>query len=71
MLVPLILFGTMEYALGFNPNSPIIWQSIVAVTTGAPAIVAIISAFLNGPATWCDCFARILDFQGNARLLHA
>jgi cellulose synthase/poly-beta-1,6-N-acetylglucosamine synthase-like glycosyltransferase len=48
MLVPLILFGAMEYFLGFNPNSPIIWQSIVAVTTGAPAIVAIISAFLNG-----------------------
>lgn len=48
MLVPLILFGTMEYAFGFNPNSPIIWQSIIAVTTGAPAIVAIISAFLNG-----------------------
>jgi cellulose synthase/poly-beta-1,6-N-acetylglucosamine synthase-like glycosyltransferase len=48
MLVPLILFGAMEYFLGFNPNSPIIWQSIVAVTTGAPAIVAIVSAFLNG-----------------------
>lgn len=48
MLVPLILFGTMEYTFGFNPNSPIIWQSIIAVTTGAPAIVAIISALLNG-----------------------
>lgn len=48
MLVPLILFGAMEYAFAFNPDSPIIWQSIVAVTTGAPAIVAIISAFLNG-----------------------
>lgn len=48
MLVPLILFGTMEYVFGFNPDSPIIWQSIIAVTTGAPAIVAVISAFLNG-----------------------
>lgn len=48
MLVPLILFGTMEYALGFNPDSPIIWQSIVAVMVGAPAVVAVISAFLNG-----------------------
>lgn len=48
MLVPLILFGTMEYVLGFNPDSPIIWQSIVAVMVGAPAIVAIVSALLNG-----------------------
>lgn len=48
MLVPLILFGAMEYGFGFNPDSPIVWQSIVAVTTGAPALVAVISAFLNG-----------------------
>nr|WP_319949139.1 glycosyltransferase [uncultured Shimia sp.] len=48
MLVPLILFGCMEYFSGFNVGSPIIWQSIVAVMVGAPAIVAVVSALLNG-----------------------
>lgn len=48
MLVPLIIFGAIECLLGFNPNSPIIWQSVIAVTTGAPSIVAICAALLNG-----------------------
>ncbi len=48
MLVPLIIFGTLECAFGFNPASPIVWQSIVAVTTGAPSIVAVAAALLNG-----------------------
>ncbi|WP_368184367.1 glycosyltransferase family 2 protein [Aestuariibius sp. HNIBRBA575] len=47
MLVPLIIFGGLECAFGFNPNSPIIWQSVVAVTTGAPAIMAVLAALLN------------------------
>ncbi len=48
MLVPLVMFGLIELCLGFNPESPIVWQSIVAVMTGAPALVAIIASFLNG-----------------------
>jgi cellulose synthase/poly-beta-1,6-N-acetylglucosamine synthase-like glycosyltransferase len=48
MLVPLIIYGGMEWGLQFNPDSPILWQSIIAVTTGAPAIVAVVSALLNG-----------------------
>lgn len=48
MLVPLIIFGTLECLFVFNPNSPIVWQSVVAVTTGAPAIVALAAALLNG-----------------------
>ena len=48
MLVPLIIFGTLECMFGFNPDSPIIWQSIVAVTTGAPAIMAVVASLLNG-----------------------
>ena len=48
MLVPLMLFGMMEYFGGFNPDNPLIWQSVVAVATGAPAIVAIVAALLNG-----------------------
>lgn len=48
MLVPLIIFGALECFLSFNPNSPIVWQSVVAVTTGAPSIVAVVAAILNG-----------------------
>ena len=32
----------------FNVNSPIVWQSIVAVTTGAPAMMAVLASLLNG-----------------------
>lgn len=48
MLVPLIIFGALECLFAFNPDSPIIWQSVVAVTTGAPAIMAVIASLLNG-----------------------
>ncbi|MEL6451970.1 MAG: glycosyltransferase [Pseudomonadota bacterium] len=48
MLVPLIIFGGLEWGLAFNPDSPILWQSIVAVTTGAPAIMAVVAALLCG-----------------------
>lgn len=48
MLVPLIIYGGLEWGLGFNPDSPIQWQSIIAVTTGAPALVAILASLLNG-----------------------
>ena len=48
MLIPLMLFGALEYLGGFNPDSPLIWQSVIAVAIGAPAIVACVAAFLNG-----------------------
>ncbi len=63
MLVPLILFGSLEYGLGFNPQSPIIWQSIVAVTTGAPAIMAVISSLLNGMPRGILCLPEYLIFR--------
>jgi len=47
MLVPLIIFGLIEYLSGFNPANPIVWQSIVAVGTGAPALVAIFAGLIN------------------------
>lgn len=47
MLVPLIIFGLIEYLSGFNPDTPIVWQSILAVAVGAPAIMAVIACFLN------------------------
>ncbi|WP_299614827.1 glycosyltransferase family 2 protein [uncultured Tateyamaria sp.] len=48
MLVPLIIFGGLEWGFAFNENTPIVWQSIVAVTTGAPAIMAVLASLLNG-----------------------
>jgi hypothetical protein len=48
MLVPLIIFGSVECTFRFNPDGPIVWQSIVAVTTGAPAIMAVAASLLNG-----------------------
>lgn len=47
MLVPLLIHGMLEWGLGFNPLSPIVWQSVLAVGVGAPAIVACVSALLN------------------------
>ncbi|QPM90305.1 glycosyltransferase [Pseudooceanicola algae] len=48
MLVPLILFGVIEYAGGFNPGSPLAWQAVVAVMIGAPAMMAVVAALFNG-----------------------
>ncbi|WP_270728282.1 glycosyltransferase [Shimia sp. Alg240-R146] len=48
MLVPLIIFGGIECLFAFNPMSPIVWQSVVAVTTGAPSVVAVCATLLNG-----------------------
>ncbi|MEM9063442.1 MAG: glycosyltransferase [Pseudomonadota bacterium] len=48
MLVPLLIFGALEYACAFNPQSPLKWQAIVAVMVGAPAIMAVVAALLNG-----------------------
>jgi hypothetical protein len=48
MLVPLIIYGALEWGTGFNQNSPILWQSVVAVMVGAPAIIGVVAALLNG-----------------------
>ena len=32
----------------FNELSPIVWQSVVAVTTGTPSMVAVAAALMNG-----------------------
>ncbi|MBY5931711.1 glycosyltransferase family 2 protein [Tateyamaria omphalii] len=48
MLVPLIIYGALEWATGLNPESPIVWQSIVAVMVGAPALVGVVACVLNG-----------------------
>jgi cellulose synthase/poly-beta-1,6-N-acetylglucosamine synthase-like glycosyltransferase len=48
MLMPLIIFGTIEYGFGFNPDTPIVWQAVVAVGVGAPALMAVLTCLING-----------------------
>ncbi len=48
MLVPLIVFGSLECVFSFNELSPIVWQSVVAVTTGTPSMVAVAATLMNG-----------------------
>jgi len=47
MMVPLILFGTLDYVTRFNPDSLLIWQGILALTLGAPSIMAVLAAAIN------------------------
>ena len=55
MLVPMIIFGTLEYPFGFNPDSLIVWQSVVAITTGTPAITTVAASQMNRVS--CGIFA--------------
>lgn len=46
MMVPLLMFGFIEYVTPFNSFNTLIWQSIIAVVVGAPALMAVFCAFL-------------------------
>ena len=48
MMVPLLLFGIIEYMTGFNTGAHVKWQSVLALAVGAPTIVAAISSLLDG-----------------------
>lgn len=48
MMVPLALFGLLEYLTAFDSFNILLWQSLVAVFIGAPAIMAVICSFLVG-----------------------
>ena len=63
MLVPLLIFGMIEYFSGFNPESPLIWQAILAVMLGAPSIMAIFSTLLNGVPRGLYCIPEYLVFR--------
>ncbi len=63
MLVPLILFGAFDFYFGFNPQSPLIWQAIVAVMVGAPAIMAVMAALLNGMPKGLLAIPEYLTFR--------
>ncbi len=47
MMIPLILYGIIDYIIQFNDFNTIAWQSIAAVIVGAPTLVAIFCALIN------------------------
>jgi len=48
MMIPLAFFGVIEYLTVFDSFNILIWQSLVAVFVGAPAIMAVIGGCLLG-----------------------
>ncbi|SEW32066.1 Glycosyltransferase, catalytic subunit of cellulose synthase and poly-beta-1,6-N-acetylglucosamine synthase [Cognatiyoonia koreensis] len=63
MLVPLICFGIIEYVAAFNPDSPLIWQAILAVFLGAPSLMAVVATLLNGMPRGLLCIPEYLIFR--------
>lgn len=47
MMVPILLFGIFQYFTDTDPTSPLVWQAIVAVLIGAPAMVAVAAVLIN------------------------
>ncbi|SOH92415.1 Glycosyltransferase, catalytic subunit of cellulose synthase and poly-beta-1,6-N-acetylglucosamine synthase [Monaibacterium marinum] len=48
MMVPLILFGMIEYFGNFKPIEVLQWQAVLAVVLGAPLLASITALVLNG-----------------------
>ena len=48
MVVPLVLFGLIEYIGGFHTLRPLEVQAVIAVAVGAPALVACFACLING-----------------------
>ncbi len=46
MMIPLLLFGIIEYFTVFDSFNILVWQALVAVLVGAPTIMAVICAIL-------------------------
>lgn len=48
MMVPLILFALIEFFGGFHTLNPLQIQAVIAVTVGAPALIALFATLVNG-----------------------
>jgi len=46
MMIPLALFGLIEYLTMFDSFNILVWQAVLAVFVGAPALMAVICALL-------------------------
>ena len=47
MMVPIVFFGLFQLALTRGTDSPLVWQSVVAVLIGAPMLNAVLSILLS------------------------
>ncbi|MCR9236477.1 MAG: glycosyltransferase family 2 protein [Alphaproteobacteria bacterium] len=47
MMLPLVCFGLIEYITAFDSSSALVWQAILAVIIGMPALMALIACLLN------------------------
>lgn len=47
MMLPLICFGLIEYLTKFDSASALVWQAILAVIIGMPALMAVFACLLN------------------------
>lgn len=47
MMVPILIFGVFQLLTGAGDDSALVWQSIIAVLVGAPAIVAVVAIIIN------------------------
>lgn len=47
MMLPLVCFGMIEYLTKFDSASALVWQSILAVIIGMPALMAMFACILN------------------------
>lgn len=48
MMVPLVIFGVLNYLFAFDPESTLTAQAVIAVMLGAPALMATFAALANG-----------------------
>ena len=47
MMVPILIFGVFQLLTGTGTDNTLIWQSIIAVLVGAPALVAVAAILIN------------------------
>ncbi|NQZ47840.1 MAG: glycosyltransferase family 2 protein [Erythrobacter sp.] len=47
MMVPILIFGLFQLLIGAGDTNALVWQSIIAVLVGAPALVAIAAILIN------------------------
>lgn len=48
MMLPLVLFGVIEYVSGFKEFGGLEWQAVLAVALGAPILFSLTALILNG-----------------------
>lgn len=48
MMLPLVCFGLIEYLTRFDSASALVWQAILAVLIGMPALMALFACLING-----------------------